>query len=278
METTQKHTCAELICKGTPAVTTWVTTSLNVKQKVEIEGFASSLKEPIKTSEMKQNLASCSITLGTKQSCKPPTQSQVLALEKNNLSTASLSYFPVKSGLRQWQNVINIIVKQELKGLNYQTNMDSVIDNNTSFPSQTATKEDNAPRVHLIFILMQARPPSANPTKDGRLRRTRNNNANWTCQAEAVTEKPNGALLTSAREFSSPGTPKKREGELLTACSVSGAQRVLKLVHLRPGSSGATAVLLGAHQHFAVQLLLFFFEGVFYFSSFQTSVPRKKKV
>lgn len=37
--------------------------------------------------------------------------------------------------------------------------------------------------------------------------------------------------------------------------------------------SGATAVLLGAHQHFAVQLLLLLFEGIFYLGAFQSSVP-----
>lgn len=37
--------------------------------------------------------------------------------------------------------------------------------------------------------------------------------------------------------------------------------------------SGATAVFLGAHQHFAVQLLLLLFEGIFYLGSFQSSVP-----
>lgn len=47
-------------------------------------------------------------------------------------------------------------------------------------------------------------------------------------------------------------------------------------VHLHTGPSGATAVLLGAHQHFTVQLLLLFFKGIFYLSSLQSSIPTKE--
>lgn len=42
------------------------------------------------------------------------------------------------------------------------------------------------------------------------------------------------------------------------------------------GPSRATAVLLGAHQHFAVELLLLFFKGVFHLCPLQSSIPAKQ--
>lgn len=87
--------------------------------------------------------------------------------------------------------------------------------------------------------------------------------------------KPNGVFLTSEREFSRPRTPM---GSRADDGLVSFGLQVDLWASRYPDSfsSGATAVLLGSHQHFAVQLLLLFFKCVFYLPSLQTTIPRKK--
>lgn len=125
--------------------------------------------------------------------------------------------------------------------------------------------------VHFAFMLMQAK-------LQVELLQARPVDSEWPVTAmrrehagvEAVTEE----AKWSAADIRGVQTSRKSK---LTGCWARGArpEQVWDSVHPSAAPSGATAVFLGAHQHFAVQLLLLLFKGIFNLGSFQSSIPAK---